>query len=65
MTVKIVKPPPSVYKTTCTRCGAVYEYELEDVRPLYGAAGGYQGVWCPACQEFHHHFPPGLFTGTP
>lgn len=57
MTVKLLTPPPETYKANCARCGAVFEYELEDVRDQYGMAGGSQGVFCPGCQEFHYHLP--------
>ena len=54
MTKKIITPGTDTYRTTCHECGCQFTYERSDVWTNYVRGG--DGVSCPSCGHFMHHF---------
>lgn len=43
------KPTKVIYKTTCSNCGCVFEFEVEDIKYQEKHLNGKMTVECPCC----------------
>ena len=46
--IKVIKEGKQNFRATCSKCGCVFEYELEDLFPL-------EYVLCPCCKDHVYH----------
>ena len=56
MAKEILDKAPEKYRTQCSKCGATFSYQLEDVTA--GKFGIGRAVSCPNCSESCTHFAP-------